>query len=109
MRFGGSVIRHCDRIELSAYQAKPKEVVLLIGINDMMNGGQSPKMIVPRYERIVRGIRRNCPEAKLVCQSVYPGWSGDKEKAEHGIVFPLDHLAEEIVELNTLIQKKKYL
>lgn len=93
-----------NRIKLSVYDTEPSEVVLLAGINDMMNEKESPSMVIPRYEKIVQGIRQNCPGAKIVCQSVYPGWNGDKEKADRGMTFPLEYLAEDIIKLNRLIQ-----
>jgi lysophospholipase L1-like esterase len=93
------------RIQVSVYDAHPSEVVLLIGINDMMNEGNRPTEVAPRYEEIVKQIREHCPQTKLVCQSVYPGWKGDKDKADGGRTFPLDGYADDIIELNGYIQE----
>jgi lysophospholipase L1-like esterase len=94
-----------NRMQVSVYDAHPSEVVLLIGINDMMNEGNRPSEVAPRYEQIVKQIREHCPKAKLVCQSVYPGWKGDPEKANMGMTFPLDGFAADILELNGYIKK----
>lgn len=93
------------RINLSVFEAYPSKVVLLIGINDMMNEGEKPKDVALRYEEILRQIKEHCPKVKIVCQSVYPGWAGNKEKAYRGILFPLDEFTDKIIELNSYIKE----
>lgn len=98
----------CDllnRMDISVFALAPAAVVLLIGINDMMNEGKKPDEVVINYEKIIQGIKENCPNAKIICQSVYPGWNGDKKKAPHGLTFPIAYLSEDIVTLNVMIQK----
>lgn len=91
------------RIDVSVFDAKPSKVMLLIGVNDMMNEGKSPDNVAVNYEKLVKQIRERLPEIELICQSVYPGWDGDIEKTEMGMVFPIAHLADDIVSLNKKI------
>ena len=93
------------RMKVSVYDAHPSQVVLLIGINDMMNEGYRPRAVAFRYREILWRLKKYCPDAQIICQSVYPGWDGDPSKADRGQVFPIAYLAEDIVELNGYIKK----
>lgn len=58
------------RLDVSLYALKPKAIVLMIGINDI-NGGKS-EGLVERYEKIVKEIKTNLPDAILYCMSILP-------------------------------------
>ena len=54
-----------DRLAVSAYDADPQVIVLLIGGNDIL-GGRSIDEVCANYETILSGIRQNLPETKIV-------------------------------------------
>ena len=54
-----------DRLQVSAYDANPKVIVLLIGGNDIL-GGKSLESIYANYEEIISGIKQNLPNTKIV-------------------------------------------
>jgi lysophospholipase L1-like esterase len=54
-----------DRMQVSAYDAHPRVIVLLIGGNDIL-GGRSVEEVCKNYETIVTGIRQHLPETKIV-------------------------------------------
>lgn len=91
------------RMNVSVFDAKPSRIVLLIGINDMMNEGKKPDEVAINYEKILTELQTKLPQTAIICQSVYPGWDGDKTKVKFGLVFPIAYLAEDILALNTRI------
>ena len=54
-----------DRMQVSAYDAHPKTIVLLIGGNDILRG-KSLESIYSNYEKIITGIRDHLPDTKIV-------------------------------------------
>lgn len=92
-----------SRMDVSVFDANPSKIILLIGINDMMNEGKKPGEVAKNYESIVKQLKERLPKTELICQSVYPGWDGDKTKVKFGLVFPIAYLAEDIVSLNKMI------
>ena len=54
-----------DRMRVSAYDAKPKVIVLLIGGNDIL-AGKSIESVCENCEKIVTGIHDNLPDTKIV-------------------------------------------
>lgn len=61
-----------DRLAASAYDVKPAEVYLMIGINDILFLRTPQAIMEQGYEEILKGLRANCPEARIVVQSVLP-------------------------------------
>lgn len=53
-----------QRLDVSVYQAKPKVVVMLIGVNNMYSCDED-------IERIITEIKKNLPNTKIVMQSTY--------------------------------------
>ena len=51
------------RLDVSAYQVKPKVVVMLIGANNM-------KTMLQNYEDIIRKLKINLPDSEIVCLSL---------------------------------------
>lgn len=101
---GNTTVDLLGRMDVSVFAVNPSKVVLLIGVNDMMNEGKRPEEVAENYEKIVVQLKKNLPNTQLICQSVYPGWDGDKSKERFGLVFPIAHLATDIVSLNKMIQ-----
>jgi len=54
-----------DRLEISAYDAHPKVIVLLIGGNDIL-GGKTLDSIYLNYKKLIEGIKKHLPETKIV-------------------------------------------
>ena len=54
-----------DRLKVSAYDVKPKVVVLLIGINNI-------DTMFNNYESILKGLKENLSETKIVVVSITP-------------------------------------
>ncbi len=100
---GNHVHELTARVKQSVFDVKPRKIILLIGINDMLNWDRTPEEIARRYETLLQTLIAGKGEAELICQSVYPGWEGDPEKVK-GRIFPMAHLAEPIRELNRLIR-----
>lgn len=53
------------RLKVSAYDARPKVIVLLIGGNDIL-GGKTLESVYENYQKIIEGIKENLPETKIV-------------------------------------------
>ena len=97
-----------DRMKVSVFDASPSMVVMLIGINDMMNEGRSPEDVAGDYERIVCYMADRLPGVPVILQSVYPGWDGDAEEAKKGPTmqaFPIAYLKDDIKALNEMIRE----
>ena len=60
-----------ERLQVSAYDAHPQVIVLLIGGNDIL-GGKSIESVCENYEKIITGIRQNLPDTKIVWCSLSP-------------------------------------
>ncbi len=99
---GNHVHELTARVKQSVFDVKPSKIILLIGINDMLNWDRTPEEIARRYETLLQTLIAGKGEAELICQSVYPGWDGDPTKVKR--VFPMAHLAGQIRELNVLIR-----
>jgi lysophospholipase L1-like esterase len=61
------VLRRLDPI----LAARPRQVVLMIGINDLL-GGASPEDVVAAQRTLLARLRAGAPEAGLVVQSLLP-------------------------------------
>ena len=80
-------------MKVSVYDAHPSKVVLLIGINDMMNEGYRPKAVAFRYREILWRLKKYCLDAQIICQSVYPGGTEIPPRRIGGRFFPIAYLA----------------
>ena len=60
-----------DRLQVSAYDAHPQVIVLLIGGNDIL-GGKSLDSVCENYDTIIMGIRQHQPDTKIVWCSLSP-------------------------------------
>ena len=97
-----------NRMKVSVFDASPSMVIMLIGINDMMNEERRPGDVAADYERIVCYMADRLPGVPVILQSVYPGWDGDAEKAKKGPtmqVFPIAYLRDDIKALNSMIRE----
>lgn len=102
---GNTVTDLINRIDVSVCDAHPSKIVLLIGINDMMNVKKTPGETAACYENLLKQLKDKCGNIPIICQSVYPGYDPEKNKKNKGIIYPLAGLASDIIELNEQIQK----
>lgn len=79
------------------YKLEPSVIVLLVGTNDFMNESRPLSDVVADYEKILQGFKANCPDAVVICQSVYPGGDWPKSK--------MAQWQQETVQLNTEIAR----
>ena len=97
------------RMKVSVFDADPRLLVLLIGINDLMNEARTPEETAGTYRKILKRVKKECPDLPVICVSVYPGWDGDPEMAAKlgpaKTTFPIAYLAKDIVELNRRIRE----
>jgi lysophospholipase L1-like esterase len=54
-----------ERLQVSAYDAHPQVIVLLIGGNDIL-GGKSVDSVCENYRTIITGIRQHLPDTEIV-------------------------------------------
>lgn len=89
-----------QRLDYSVTQLQPSVVVLLVGVNDLMNLDRSPLQVATTYQRIVQTIVTDLPQATVILQSVYPGHDG--KGAERP--FDIAYLRDDIAQLNKHIK-----
>lgn len=63
----------------------PKVVVLLIGSNNTADPGQSPEDIAEGIREIVKTVRHQLPEARILLLSILPRWYTPTPVVERGI------------------------
>lgn len=63
--------RLIDRIRDNVTSIAPSNIILLIGTNDL-GYGYSADSIVMHIERILDVLQKDCPNAKIILQSIYP-------------------------------------
>lgn len=73
------------RMPESVYDLSPSKVFILIGTNDLGNG-KSKDYIIGNISKIISGIRKNCPDAKIYLESIYPVSSARIKKIKKLIV-----------------------
>lgn len=76
MGVSGDEIYHPDgglmrRYELLA-EARPRHVVILIGVNDLNNSGKSAETIAPHYDDLLEALKKTVPGATLHLLSLLP-------------------------------------
>jgi len=68
---GDTTERILHRLD-SILESKPKQVFLMIGINDLMNDGKSVTVTLEQYKKILREFQQKTPKTKVIVQSVLP-------------------------------------
>lgn len=53
-------------------ELKPKQIFLMIGVNDLINGGKSVIEILEKYQEILRHFQGKIPDTEIFIQSVLP-------------------------------------
>lgn len=100
---GDTTVGLLNRMEESIYALNPKLVVLLIGINDFeLVKDSTPETIYNNIKLIVEKIRNNCPNTKIILESLYPVHKSDNPIIDQGSVMRKDN--EKINQVNELIK-----
>lgn len=68
---GDTTERILHRLDI-ILEAKPKQVFLMIGINDLINDGKSVAETLSEYKKILREFQEKTPNTKIYVQSVLP-------------------------------------
>jgi len=92
---GGDTTRGVLNRMYLVYDINPKAIVLLIGINDLMNEKRSVENTFKSYTQIVDELLINLPNTKIILESVYPGCDGTD--------FKIAYLKDDVIELNDKI------
>lgn len=91
--------RLLERFEKNVLNIEPKNVVLLIGTNDI-GRGLTLESSVRNVEEILKAIRKKCPEANIVFQAVYPINKPMRFKAEKRSNEKIDLMNKEYIKLS---------
>ncbi|BAZ70498.1 MAG: G-D-S-L family lipolytic protein [Pelatocladus maniniholoensis HA4357-MV3] len=68
---GDTIERILYRLE-TILSTKPKQIFLMIGINDLINAHKSVAQTLDSYEEILREFREKIPNTKIFLQSILP-------------------------------------
>ena len=100
---GDTTLGLLKRMNESVYDLNPKVVVLLIGINDFeLLENSNVETIYNNILTIVNNIKSNCPNTKIILQSLYPVCKKDDPKIDKSCVINKDN--EKIVKINNKIK-----
>lgn len=96
-----------DDMQKRVYQYNPSVVFLLIGTNDYVFADQDK--IIERIGKIIDGIQKNRPAAKIYVESIYPVNNTDAKKIDMDMVNKRnnDDIQETNKELKKLCKEKK--
>lgn len=68
---GDTTKRILHRLDI-ILESKPKQVFLMIGINDLINDGKSVTATLSEYKKILREFKQKTPNTEVFVQSVLP-------------------------------------
>lgn len=86
------------------YRYNPSDVIILIGINDILYKNSSTDEVTKKIEKITKQIKKHNPYCNIYIQSIYP--TNDKWKKEHNDSVPDESiLKEKILKINKNIKK----
>ena len=92
-----------NRMKESIYDLEPKVVVLLIGINDFqLVENADVNTIFNNIKLIIKNIKENCPNTKIILESLYPISKEENPKIDKLSVGIKDN--NKILELNELLK-----
>lgn len=86
------------------YRYNPSDVVILIGINDILYKNSSIDEVTKKIEKLTKQIKKHNSYCNIYIQSIYP--TNDKWKKEHNNSVPDESiLKEKILKINKNIKK----
>lgn len=83
-----------DRLDSSVRALEPKQVFLMIGVNDMLENGPPMENMKAAYALLLDELQKAAPDAEIIVQSILPV---RKEK--------FDYMENNIIELNKKIKR----
>jgi len=99
---GDTTDRLFERLEDNVLNINPKNLVLLIGTNDI-GRGLPLEFSLNNMDSILKLVREKCPETNIILQAVYPINSNMRDKYEKRSNSKIDAMNKEFVKLS-----KKY-
>ena len=100
---GDTTLGLLNRLKESVYDLEPKVVVLLIGINDFqLVECSNINTIFNNIKLIIKNIKENCSNTKIILESLYPISKEDNPKIDKLSVGIKDN--NEILKLNELLK-----
>ena len=96
---GDTTLGVIKRLDVSVYQLAPKNLVLMIGINDI-NCGREIADIAADYKTIVKSVKERLPQTAVYCVSVLPM----SDKITQLVQIDLDGQNQKVESLNVYIR-----
>ncbi len=69
---GDSIWGLLRRLDVSAYELRPRTLFLMIGINDVFINKMSPGEYAELYDYLLSQLQENCPDCRIYVQSLLP-------------------------------------
>ncbi len=99
---GDTTDRLLERLQENVLNIEPKNIVLLIGTNDI-GRGLPLSMSVENVSKIIENTKKACPDINFILQAVYPINRGMRDKFEKRSNEKIELMNKEFLELS-----KKY-
>lgn len=99
---GDTTDRLLERLQENVLNIEPKNIVLLIGTNDI-GRGLPLSMSIENVSKIIENTKKACPDVNFVVQAVYPINRGMRDKFEKRSNDKIELMNKEFLELS-----KKY-
>ena len=99
---GDTTDRLLERLQENVLNIEPKNIVLLIGTNDI-GRGLPLSMSIENVSKIIENTKKACPDVNFVLQAVYPINRGMRDKFEKRSNDKIELMNKEFLELS-----KKY-
>ena len=69
---GDSIWGLIRRLDVSAYELRPRQLFLMIAVNDIFMNKMTPPQYGELYDYILAELQKNCPGCKIYVQSILP-------------------------------------
>lgn len=99
---GDTTDRLLERLQENVLNIEPKNIVLLIGTNDI-GRGLPLSMSIENVSKIIENTKKACPDVNFVLQAIYPINRGMRDKFEKRSNDKIELMNKEFLELS-----KKY-
>ena len=96
---GDTTDRLIERLQENVLNIKPKNVVLLIGTNDI-GRGLPLSMTIDNVSKIIETTKNACPDVNFVLQAVYPINQGVRDRFEKRSNEKIDLMNKEFIKIS---------
>lgn len=96
---GDTTDRLLERLDENVLNIEPKNIVLLIGTNDI-GRGLPLSMSVENVSKIIENTKKVCPDINFILQAVYPINRGMRDKFEKRSNEKIDIMNKEFIKLS---------